>query len=81
MAVEQVRLYLGHPKVYFGTIVVGSWGGGGGGSGGGGGGGGVDGCSAGSFIKDHRADQRKTYLRETIKHSSKEHRAQRSCRS
>ena len=40
MAVEQVRLYLGHPKVYFGTIVVGSWGGGGGGSGGGGGGGG-----------------------------------------
>ena len=38
MAVEQVRLCLGHSKVYFGTIVVGSWGGGGGRSGGGGGG-------------------------------------------
>ena len=35
--------------------------------------GGMDGCSAGSFTKDHQADQRKTYLRETIKHSSKGH--------
>ena len=28
---KQVRLWLGHPKVHFGTIVEGSWGGGGGG--------------------------------------------------
>ena len=30
---EQVKLCFGHPKVYFGTIVEGSWGGGGGGGG------------------------------------------------
>ena len=33
---EQVRLCSGHPKVHFGTIVVGSWGDGGGGGVGGG---------------------------------------------
>ena len=31
-----MRLCSGHPKVHFGTIVEGSWGGGGGGGGGGG---------------------------------------------